>query len=107
MFDRDEERAGAYDFLKNPAIKADTLAAVLLEATAARAQSGAVVYVVIDRTTLTLTDRKEGKELGRVGSPNRAARGIHVMNAFAVGDDGVPVGLIDQIYWVRDELEVT
>lgn len=105
VFDRDEERAGAYDFLENPAIKADALATVLFETTAARARAGETVYVVIDGTTLTLTDRKERKELGRVGSPNRAARGIQVMNAFAVAGDGVPLGLVDQIYWVRDELE--
>lgn len=106
VFDRDEERAGAYDFLENPAVKADALAAVLFEATAARAQAGQIVYVIIDGTSLAFTDRKESRELGRIGSPNRAARGIHVMNAFAVASDGVPLGLIDQIYWIRDELEV-
>lgn len=106
VFDRDEERAGAYDFLENPAIKADALATVLFESTAARARAGETVYVVLDGTTLTITDRNESKELGRVGSPNRAARGIQVMNAFAVASDGVPLGLIDQIYWIREKLEV-
>jgi hypothetical protein len=28
------------------------------------------------------------------------------MNAFAVAGDGVPLGLIDQIYWIREKLEV-
>lgn len=61
-----------------------------MAAAAARARSGETVYVVLDGTTLTLTDRKENKELGRVGSPNRAARGIHVMNAFAIASVSVP-----------------
>lgn len=106
MFDRDEERAGAYDFLENAAIKADALATILFETTAASARSDETVYVVLDGTTLTLTDRKETRELGRIGSPNRAARGIQAMSAFAVASDGVPLGLVDQIYWLRDELEV-
>jgi hypothetical protein len=105
VFDRDEERAGAYDFLENPAIKADTLAAILFEATVEAARGSESVFVILDGTTLTLTDEAEKRGLGRVGSPNRAARGLQVMNAFAVTKDGVPLGLIDQIFWTRDELE--
>jgi len=37
LFDRDDERAGAYDFLENPAVKADALAEMLFAATARRA----------------------------------------------------------------------
>jgi len=106
VFDRDEERAGAYDFLENAAIKADALASVLFEATAARARGGETVYVVVDGTALTLTDTAGSRGLGPVGSPNRAARGLQVMNALAVASDGVPIGLIDQIYWTRDEVEL-
>ena len=105
-FDRDEERAGAYDFLENAAIKADALASVLYDATASRARAGETVYVIVDGTALTLTDRVGSRGLGPVGSPNRAARGLQVMNAFAVASDGVPLGLIDQIYWTRDEVEL-
>jgi hypothetical protein len=50
------------------------------------------VYVIVDGTALTLTDEGEKRELGRVGSPNRAARGLQVMNAFAATTDGVPLG---------------
>ena len=106
MFDRDEERAGAYDFLENPAVRADALAAVLFDATAAGARGADRVYVIVDGTALTLTDEAEKREVGRVGSPNRAARGLQVMNAFAVTTEGVPLGLIDQLFWARDEVEV-
>ena len=106
VFDRDEERAGAYDFLENAAIRADALASVLFDATASRARAGVTVYVVVDGTALTLTDKAGSRGLGPVGSPNRAARGLQVMNAFAVASDGVPLGLIDQIYWTRDEVKL-
>ena len=86
VFDRDEERAGAYDFLENAAIRADALASVLSEATASRARAGDTVYVVVDGTALTLTDKAGSRGLGPVGSPNRAARGLQVMNALAGGD---------------------
>ncbi|MBX3252298.1 MAG: IS4 family transposase [Myxococcales bacterium] len=106
VFDRDEERAGAYDFLENPAIKADVIATVLFEATAERARESKTVFVLVDGTSLTLTDEAGKRALGRVGSPNRAARGLQVMNAFAVASDGVPLGLVDQIFWAREDLEV-
>jgi hypothetical protein len=106
VFDRDEERAGAYDFLENPAIKADAIAKVLFEATAERARGNESVFVIVDGTALTLADDAEKRALGRVGSPNRAARGLQVMNAYAVASNGVPLGLVDQIFWARDDLEV-
>lgn len=108
VFVRDDERAGAYDFLENPAIKSESLATVLFDATAEQAgvDGAKNVYVVVDGTSLTLTDEAERRGLGPVGSPNRTARGLHVMNAFAVASDGVPLGLIEQIYWTRGEVEL-
>lgn len=107
VFDRDEERAGAYDFLENPAIKADALAEMLFAATTQRAAEteGTSVLVILDGTALSITDEKESKGLGPVGSPNRAVRGLQVMNALAVAIDGVPLGLIDQTYWSRRETD--
>jgi hypothetical protein len=108
VFDRDEERAGAYDFLENPAVRTDALAAVLFNATVEQARRDKCerVYVVIDGSSLTLTDEADSRGLGPIGSPNRVASGLQVMNALAVSDDGVTLGLIDQIYWRRDAVEL-
>jgi hypothetical protein len=48
-----------------------------------------------------LTDQTGTKGFGPVGVPNWPVRGLKVMNALAVARDGVPLGLVDQIFWNR------
>ena len=104
VFTRSKEREGAYDFLESPRAPREAFAESMFMCTAARARQG-VVYVPIDLTSLSLTDLDEEK-FGPIGSSNRPVRGVMVANAFAVAMDGVPLGLIDQQYWMRDETEV-
>jgi hypothetical protein len=59
------------------------------------------VFVAIDGSALSLSDDNGAKGFGPVGSPNRPVKGLMVMNALAVASDGVPLGLIDQIFWNR------
>jgi hypothetical protein len=92
VFTRSKEREGAY-------------AESMFMCTAVRARGEGAVYVPIDLTSLSLTDL-DGERFGPIGSPNRPVRGLMVANAFAVTMDGVPLGLIDQQYWMRDETEV-
>lgn len=105
VFDRTEEREGAYDLLESDLAPAAAIAESMFSATAARARGERVVYVSIDFTGLTLSDLARTKGFGPIGSPNRPARGLMVANAFAVARDGVPLGLIDQLYWAREEPE--
>ncbi len=105
VFDRDKDREGAYDFLESSHVDATALTESMCNATAERARSEEVVYLVVDGTSLTLTDEAEAKGFGPIGSPNRPARGLKVMNALAVTMDGTPLGLIDQQFWVRAETQ--
>jgi hypothetical protein len=106
VFDRAKEREGAYDFLESPHVKPSALAERVFATTVERAcgEGGDCVYVVIDGSSLTLTDEQGTKGFGRIGSPNYPSRGLKVMSALAVARDGVPLGLVDQIFWSRAPL---
>lgn len=108
VFDRARDREGAYDFLESPHVKPAALAESVFAATVARAESGddRLVYVAIDGSSLSLTDENGAKGFGPVGGPS-AARGLKVVNALAVARDGVPLGLLDQIFWSRRPTDET
>jgi hypothetical protein len=105
VFTRSKEREGAYDFLESPHAPREAFAESMFKCTAERARGQGAVYVSIDLTALSLTDLDKEK-FGPVGSPNRPVRGLMVANALAIGMDGVPLGLVDQQFWMRDETEV-
>jgi len=91
---------GAFRLLENEDVRANSVQRAAFESTA-RACKG-LVYVAVDQTSLTLTDRAKRRELGRVGSNAYKARGLQVMTALAVGGGGDVVGLLDQQWWARD-----
>jgi hypothetical protein len=103
VYDREPERAGAYDFLENPQVTAEAVARPMFEATARRASGEEYVFVAIDGSSLALPDTTGSKNLGPIGNTKAPVRGLKVMNALAVSRAGVPLGLIDQIFWNRAE----
>jgi len=105
VFNRAADREGAYDFLENPHVDADALAASMFRATAERARAMDCVYVAVDGSALSLSDENGSKGFGPVGSPNTPVKGLKVMNALAIDRDGVPLGLIDQLFWNRPPTE--
>ena len=106
VFDRAKEREGAYDFLESAHVKAEAVAASVFAASIERARSedDDCVFVVVDGSSISLTDETGTKGFGRIGSPQYPSRGVKVMNALAVARDGVPLGLVDQIFWNREPL---
>jgi hypothetical protein len=102
VFPSSAEREGAFRFLENPDISHTAVTEAAMEASAVRCRAEGLVYVAIDGTSLTLVDRAEKRELGRVGSQSWT-RGLQVMNALAVDVNGAAVGLLDQKYWGRDQ----
>jgi hypothetical protein len=59
--------------------------------------------VALDGTSLTLTDHKEAKGFGRIGAINKGAQGLKLINAIALNDHGVPIGVAEQGWWSRFE----
>lgn len=101
VFRRPAERQGAYDFLANPHIRENDILDAMAVATAGRCEGQPFVFVVVDGTSLRLTDRKRAKDFGAVGTMTQGARGIKVIHSYAVSSEGVPLGIVDQQWWNR------
>lgn len=102
VFKSSAEREGAFRLLENDAVRSESVAAAVFDASAVRATGLKRMYVAVDRTSLTLTDRAKRRDLGRVGK-RWPTRGLHVMTALGVDEQGVTVGLLDQHWWAQTE----
>ena len=96
-------REGAFRFLENRAVRADAIQTAMGVAAAGRCREHTTVFVPIDATSLTVTDRQRAKGVGAVGSWAHGSRGVHVMTALAVAQDGSPLGICAQDMWVREQ----
>jgi hypothetical protein len=101
VFRSSAERQGAYDFLENGRVGGDGVLRAVVQATARRAEGEPFVFVAVDGTSLSLIDRKREKNFGAVGATSIGARGLKVINAYAVSPVGVPIGLCSQRWWAR------
>jgi hypothetical protein len=101
VFRTGAERQGAYDLLSNETVTSDELLSALGQATAKRCAGHDFVHVAVDGTSLALTDRAGSKDFGAIGSTNNGARGLKVVHSYAISNDGVPLGIVDQQWWCR------
>jgi hypothetical protein len=106
VFTTSADRQGAYDLLDNDAVTPGAVTASMGVATARRCAGLDDVLVLVDGSSVTLTDDKGGKDFGAVGTIGQGARGLKVITALAVNLDGVPLGVLDQQYWVRTKRQV-
>jgi hypothetical protein len=95
-------RQGAYDFLSNAAISPEAVQDAVTTSTTMSCRGADVCFVVIDGTALTFTDWQRKKDFGAVGSTSNGARGLKVINAYALSADGTPLGLVGQKWWRRE-----
>ena len=100
VFASGAEREGAFRLLENDDVHSARVSDAVFDASAQMCADEAFVFVAVDATSLTLTDRKKRRELGRVG-PAFPTRGLHVMTALAIDPLGATVGLIEQCWWAR------
>jgi hypothetical protein len=103
VFPGSAEREGAFRFLENDGVGAAAIAASSHAATLSRCAAYDKVFVAVDSTSVSLTDHANCKGFGRVGISAKPSRGLYVMNALAVAPDGMPLGLVEQRWWVRDK----
>jgi hypothetical protein len=100
VFKENAELQGAYDFVQgvvSPAALVTSIAA----ATCSQLDDAQRTYVVVDGTSLSLTDRAQTKGFGSLGKRKLPTRGLKVIDALAVSEEGVPVGLLDLQWWAR------
>ena len=98
-------REGAYKFAENEEVCVGELSAAACRAAAVRARGMPYVFVPVDATSLGLRDYEGAIErgVGTVGCYERGGTGLLVMNAIAVSPLGVPLGLLDQQWWIRKQ----
>jgi hypothetical protein len=103
VFHSGAERQASYDLLENDDVRPTMLTAALGRSTARGCEEHERVLIVLDGTSLTLTDRKQSKGLGRIGTFSANASGLKLINAIALRMDGTPIGVAHQNWWVRTE----
>lgn len=101
VFADDAERQGAYDFLESPHVKADALEQGVGQMVAARCASEDRILVAVDGSSLSFVDREGTRGLGAVGSYAAGGLGLKVISALALTGNGVPIGLLRQVFWRR------
>lgn len=98
---RPGELKAAYRFFKNERVKSSPILKGHVSATLARSANQQVVLGVQDTTLIDYTSHPETRGLGPLG--NHKTRGIVCHSTLAVTPEGVPLGLLAQKNWVRDE----
>lgn len=94
------ELQAAYDFVEGE-VPPDELVAGFARASLRVVSSDRFVYVPVDGTSLSLTDRKKTKDFGSIGKRAFPTRGLKIIDAIAVDHHGTPVGLLDLVGWAR------
>jgi len=99
---KDAEREGTYRFLENKKVSIEALGRARAVACARRMEAvGGFIIVPVDQTSLRLHDHTGKAGFGSVGTRKGKAQGIHVDTALALTEQGVPLGILDQQYFVR------
>lgn len=96
-----KEQQGAYDWLESKQIEASKLIVEVARITAARCAVGRSTPVVVDGSSLTITDGTGTKGLGSVGTASKHAKGLKVISALALDAHGAPLGALAQTWWAR------
>lgn len=103
VFPTSAEREGAFRLLENRAVSHEAIGEAAFSAAARSCAKERLIFVPVDGSSLTLSDRARRRELGRVGNSVRQNRGLHVMTALGVDCAGVTIGVLDQQFWARTQ----
>lgn len=95
------ERQGAYDLLESKKVDSAALIASMSAACVERGRGSSLMYVPIDGSSLSLVDRRYRKNFGPIGSRKNGARGLKVITAIGVAEDGTSLGICGQRWWAR------
>ncbi|MFO0590660.1 MAG: transposase DNA-binding-containing protein [Polyangiaceae bacterium] len=101
VFQNSAERQAAYDFLESRHVRVEALVESMQQACVERCSSHPFVFVPVDGTSLSLTDRGKKKDFGAVGSYAQGGRGLKVLGAIAVSPNGSPLGVCTLQWWAR------
>lgn len=94
-----------YELFKNEKVTADKLREPHQNRTWARMREHACVLAVQDTSFLNYTHYKKIEGLGPIGTKEQNTQGLIMHNTMAVTPDGVSLGNLHQMLWVRSEEE--
>ena len=97
------EIKGAYRLIANKKITSEMLITPSTEHAVKACQNQPVILAISDTTSLNFTNHRATSGLGPIGKIQY--QGLHFHSTLALRPDGLPVGLLRQKVWVRDELE--
>lgn len=103
VFSESADREGAYRLVESEHSDPGEILKASMRATIQRCVGEEYVFVPLDGTSLSLPDPNRVRGMGSVGPYKRQGQGVEVMNGIAVHRDGTPLGLMDQVYWVREK----
>lgn len=104
VFELGEEREAAYRFLESDKIDTEELERSRGIACARRIEAHEGLCIVpFDQTSIHLHDHTGALGFGSVGTRRAGARGVHVLTALALTEQGLPLGILDQLYFLRSE----
>jgi len=97
------ESLGGYRFIANKKTTHGKIMKAIVDATVGACADQPVVYCVQDTTFLSFPGANDTEGLGPVGSDDMP--GLLVHSALALDENGVPLGLLDQQWWAREETD--
>jgi hypothetical protein len=106
VFDNQAEREGAYRFVESIHVDHRAIANSIFKATACRSAKEEIVYIPVDASSITLTDKIGAKKHGRMSNVSMSTKGAQVMSAIALSKSGVSLGLAGQCWWYRGDKRV-
>lgn len=90
-----------YDFWNSPYFNPSDIIAAQAKSTVERIKEHPIVLAVQDTTSLDFTTQKAKKGMGYLDC--KTSFGLKVHTTFAVSPVGIPLGLINQYVWAREE----
>lgn len=103
VFSTPAERQAAYDFLEHEQVDPRKVQDAVGMGAALACSHLAETDVILDGTSLTLTDRGAAKDFGWIGSYRAGARGVKVLTSLVLSPDGVPLGVPALCFWARQK----
>jgi hypothetical protein len=93
----------AYRFFDNDAVSEDEILENHLLSAMERIRAQKLVFIIQDTTDVNYTEHPHTSGLGPIANNSETTKGLFVHGSLATTPDGVPMGLIDTQFWVRDQ----
>lgn len=97
------ELEGAYRFVESDNVSTEELERARGEACARRLAQQEVAIIPVDQTSIKLREHRNTERMGSVGTRSSKARGVHAMVGLGLDPEGVTMGVLGMVPWVRSE----